>query len=901
MKNTIHIFKMKSTLLLSIILFFFIPQIFSQNTCATADPFCTGTTYNFPAGVNAPAGETGPNYSCLGSEPNPVWYYLKILNSGNLEIHMVGGNSTNDIDFICWGPFPDIASICGNLADGGAAGTSHHASGAGGGYPINSVIDCSFNASPEEWCYIPNAIAGEYYMLLITNYSNTACNIIFSQTAGTGTTDCSIMAPPITNNGPLCEGQQLLLTVTNPTAGATYNWTGPGGFTSTLQDPSISNVTTANAGTYSMTITVGGTTSAPVTTTVVINTNPVANAGVDQSVCAGVSATLTASGGPTYAWSEGSTTASITVTPANTTTYTVTATTNGCTGTDNVVVTVNPNPTATITGTTLASCGSSNGSATVSGGVSYLWSNGQTTATAINLAAGSYPVTVTDANGCTASTTATVTASAATTATATSTNETCGQSNGTVTAVPNGACGTGFTFLWNTLPAQATITATGLAAGSYTVTVTCNGCTTAASATITNLAGPSVSITSMTNATCSMSNASATATASGGTPNYNYQWSCTPAQFSATMSNVLAGTYTVSVTDANGCVATNTTTLTSSPGITSQIIGFINEDCGQSNGSATVSVNGGTAPYTYIWNTNPAQANATATNIPAGTYAVTATDAVGCSSSSNVTITTINFPTVTATSTNEFCDMSDGTATAIPSGGSGNYTYLWSDGQTTATATGLNGNSYSVTINDGFCTASASVFVTAIPGPDAGFSANPQILTIMDGPVSFLDNSSGNIVGWNWTFGDGTATGGVPSIEHSYENLGSFLVTLIVTDNNGCTDTVTDTIKVKEIYTFYIPNTFSPNGDGVNDTWYPQGLSVDSTKFEIKIFDRWGKLVFETDNWYPKTNSAEGWNGTFKNEGDVNKVLMDVYVYRIRTKEISGAKHEYIGRVSLIP
>ena len=121
--------------------------------------------------------------------------------------------------FACWGPFADPDAPCtGQLT--GSSTVSHHATGASTDYPSLNMIDCSFNASYEEWCYIPNAVVGEYYLLLLTNYSNSAQNMIFLQTTGTGATDCSIVAPPITNNGPLCVGQTLQLTVTNPVAGA---------------------------------------------------------------------------------------------------------------------------------------------------------------------------------------------------------------------------------------------------------------------------------------------------------------------------------------------------------------------------------------------------------------------------------------------------------------------------------------------------------------------------------------------------------------------------------------------------------------------------------------------------------------------------------------------------------
>ncbi len=874
--------------LLIITFLFLLPKTnYSQNNlCAQADPFCTGTTYTYPAGVNAGTAESGPSYSCLGSEPNPAWYYLQIANSGNLEISMVGGNSTNDIDFCCWGPFPNLAAACGGLT-GGVGGSSHHATGAGGGYPSGNVVDCSYDVSPQEWCYIPNAVTGQVYMLMITNYSNSACNIIFSQDSGPGTTDCSIVAPPISNNGPLCEGQTLNLTVNNPTAGATYSWTGPNGFTSTTMNPSIPNVTTANAGTYSLTISLNGQTSQPVTTTVVINTNPIANAGTPQSICSGATATLTASGGTTYVWNTGGTTATITDAPAATTTYTVTATSNGCTGTSDVVVTVNPAPTAVVSSTP-ASCGLNNGTATVTGGTSCVWSNSQTTSTITGLAGGTYTVTITDANGCTATGSCTVGNTPGGSVTLTETDENCGQANGTATATVNGGT-TPIQYIWSNTQTSQTITS--LPAGVYTVSTTdATGCTASGSVTVNNIPGPSLQVVTVTNETCSYGNGNATVNAVGGVAPFTYVWSNSAT--GATASNLHAGTYGVTVTDANNCTAMNSVTLTNAPPPTAAA-SATPADCGQANGTASVIANGGLSPYTYLWSS--ACTASTATNLQSGNYTVTVTDAAGCTVSAQVTVGLVNVVTATISSTPEYCNQSNGTIITTAVGGSGIYSYTWSNGQSTQSLTNLHAGAYSVTISDGFCTVIESITVGEVQGPVASFSVHPRVLTLMDGPVSFNDNSVGTVTQWNWDFGDNSPHGSGPDPQHVYQNLGEYYITEIVSDNNGCSDTITDSVKIKEIYTIYVPSAFTPNGDGVNDIFLPKGINIDPDNYELMVFDRWGKLVFRT------SNLLEGWDGTLNNKGDANHVVLDVYVYRIKLKEIDGPKHDYIGRVTLVP
>jgi len=311
----------------------------------------------------------------------------------------------------------------------------------------------------------------------------------------------------------------------------------------------------------------------------------------------------------------------------------------------------------------------------------------------------------------------------------------------------------------------------------------------------------------------------------------------------------------------------------------------------------------GTQPYVFNWNSNPAQVTQNLLNVPKGNYCVTVTDANGCTTTACVTIGQKPGPTASPISTNEICGQLNGTATVHAMGGLGNYTYLWSNGQTDSTATGLAQGTYTVTVSDLGCSTTETINVMETPGPTAAFTAHPKVLTIMDGPVSFLDNSVGNVVNWQWIFGDLTPDGSGSYLTHPYPIIGTYLATLIITDNNGCKDTISDTIKVKDIFTFYIPNTFTPNGDGYNDYFTPKGIDVDPNNYMEYIFDRWGNLIFKTNKWDPVRHIAgETWNGTVNNSGNFNDVVMDVYVYRIILREIdNGPKHEYIGRISLIP
>ena len=379
-----------------------------NNTCANADPFCTDNgMYEFPAGVNAGSGETGPDYDCLYTTPNPAWYYMRILNPGNIDIYMYSTPSV-DIDFCCWGPFSDPSSPCPN------------------GLTSNKVVSCSYAAAHTEHCLIPaTAQTGEYYILVITNYSNQTTNISFSKVAGTGTTDCGILPPLVSGGGPYCVGETIYLTAQGQ-AGATYSWTGPGGFTSTQQNPTRPNCTLNMAGPYTCTISVGSQSNSATTEAVVIYPQPTANFNY-TSVCRGTPTqfTSTSTTNPSgqqiqsFQWNfgDGQTGSgqNVTHTYANAGNYTVTLTTscgNGhCTSTKTQTVPVYAAPVASATATpnTVMYGGTATltASAGTTGSFNFHWEpanmvvnpNAQTTQTVALQATQTFTVTVTNPQG----------------------------------------------------------------------------------------------------------------------------------------------------------------------------------------------------------------------------------------------------------------------------------------------------------------------------------------------------------------------------------------------------------------------------------------------------------------------------------------------------------------------
>ena len=418
-----------------------------------------------------------------------------------------------------------------------------------------------------------------------------------------------------------------------------------------------------------------------------------------------------------------------------------------------------------VTSAAACSAGAGSGTATVTssggtGGVTYLWSNGQTTATATGLTAGTYTVTVTDANSCTVTASATVigAASGLVASISSQTNVLCfGGATGSATVSTTGGIGT-VNYLWSN--GQTTATATNLVAGTYTVTATdANGCTSTTSATITEpIQSLTATITATTHVACfGGATGSATVTPRGGMPPYTYAWPASAAnQTTATAVNLVTGTYTVTVTDANGCTATATATINQPTALTASISATSNVACfGGTSGSATVTATGGTSVYTYAWPVSAvSQTTATASNLAAGVYIVTVTDANGCTAIATATI--MQPATLTATisaTTNAACaGGATGSATVTAAGGTSAYTYAWpasAASQTTATASNLAGGVYVVTVTDAHgCTATATATIT--------MSVLPTLFAVTGGGAFCINDPgiavglSGSVIGFNY-------------------------------------------------------------------------------------------------------------------------------------------------------
>ena len=400
--------------------------------------------------------------------------------------------------------------------------------------------------------------------------------------------------------------------------------------------------------------------------------------------------------------------------------------------------------------------------------------------------------------------------------------------------------------------------------------------------------------------TCkNMCNGQITLTVTGGTSPYDYQWS--NGSHTQTLNNLCEGNYTITITDANHCTTSEIIQLASiNPPLL--ILSMTPDTCSLCNGTATVSVSGGSPPYEYTWLPGM-QSNSTITDLCSGEYIVRVSDSLDCSIIDTIDVTPVQSFDINVHSTPDVCFQGNGTATVIATGSSG-YTYDWGAGsiQNTPVISGLHSGTYNVTVTD---IKQCSEVISAVVGDSGDLNislfAYPKVLTLIDDlPVHFIGSSADNVVNWQWDFGDGTTYSGASSEEHTYFSLGTFLITLIGTGNNGCKDTAYENIEVRDIFAFYIPNAFTPDGDGINDFFFPQGINVDPENFEMWIYNRWGNMIYHTDVWYDDEYKCEGWNGTEDNLGTWNDAIIDVYVYHINVREIFGPEYTYYGKVVLI-
>ncbi|MFM7016870.1 MAG: gliding motility-associated C-terminal domain-containing protein [Bacteroidota bacterium] len=484
--------------------------------------------------------------------------------------------------------------------------------------------------------------------------------------------------------------------------------------------------------------------------------------------------------GYSYLWSNAATSTSINNLAAGTYSLTVTDA-NGCTTLQSALLVNQVAPSISSAITTNVSCnGASNGAIdiTVTGGTSplvYSWSNGQTSQDVSGLSAGVYTVNITDARNCININIFTISQPTALSANIISSATTCNLNNGSATVNSSGGSGA-YLYLWNNASTSSTLT--NLSTGNYTVTITdINGCSIIRSVTVTATLPPVVVQSALTNVLCNGDSTGAiTISVNNGTAPFTFLWS--NGAITQNISNLKNGSYTVTVTDANGCTNSKSFTITQPAFLSLANFSVVNTTCGQANGSAQINPAGGVSPYTYLWS-NGSTINQVV-NVSSGSYSVTVTDANGCTRRKNMAIANTTGPALTLVSkTDVSCfGLSTGAIDISVNGGLAPYSYQWSNSTTSQDLSGIPAGIYTVTVTDANnCTATASYTINQT----AAIAINPTITNAgcIANSGSVSTHVTGGVSPYNYTWSNGGASTFIT-------NLSAGNYSLTVTDNNGC-------------------------------------------------------------------------------------------------------------------
>ena len=396
----------------------------------------------------------------------------------------------------------------------------------------------------------------------------------------------------------------------------------------------------------------------------------------------------------------------------------------------------------------------------------------------------------------------------------------------------------------------------------------------------------------------------------GGTGNYTYLWLADNGFNSNDQDiyNLAGGNYTLTITDENNCSSSEIIEITEDAGIVlSYIISDYNSygvSCeNETDGFIDISISGGTAPYSYNW-TGPngfISNSEDLVNISAGNYNLELFDENDCIAQESFFLSEPEeLEALYGQDIAWICD-NGGSAFSQVSGGVEPYNFSW---------IGPNGfqnnNSYISQLDPGIYTLNIldqndcilednEILIEEIVGPVCQFSASSYEFMLSNDPVNFYDNSftdpnyNIDLISWEWDFGDGVISND-QNPSHIYDYPGLYYVWLTVEDENGCTHKTMKTINVLEEFFSYSPNAFSPNGDGINDTFQPILTDIDFNTYELNIFNRWGDIIFKTDNY------SKSWDGTFNGE----PMIGGVYTYKINYKTRRGVDQKEVGQIILI-
>ena len=673
------------------------------------------------------------------------------------------------------------------------------------------------------------------------------------------------------------------------------------------------------ATTYNVTVTnVHGCTSTA-TATVTEPTELTSTTSATDVSCFGGSdgtTTVVAQGGIapyTYGWSDAASQTTSTATGLPGATYIVQITdANGCTAANTATVNQPTNGLSTSISSANVTCnGGSDGDAaiTVSGGTApyiYNWSNGNITDNNTDLVAGNYTVIVTDANACTMNDSIIITEPTALAYTLQSTSLLCaGGDDGNIEITISGGTPS-YSYLWSNGSTDANLY--NIPGGIYSVTVTdANNCNIVVSNIELTEPNPVVATIYPQNSTiCLNSSQDLMSSVAGGNSPYTYSWNTSETSMNITVSPIDTTEYSLVVTDVNGCISEPTTAIVNvrAP-ITITATGDEIEICPGDPLNIIVDAQGGNGHYYYtLQDGSMVTDNFVVYPNQTMTYIITVSDDCGSPvGTASVDVTVLENPPLSFIPdvhygcqplTVHFSEQS------IDEG----QTYEWDFGDNSSSNIGTDKNPVHIYNNYGIF--DVALTVTSIDGckssqhiadlievyklPEAKFNANPATVSVIKPEVSFF-NYSIDAKDYYWSFGDGDSSMSDNPIHNYPEIADDYKISLIVVSDKGCRDTTYSSIRVNEVTTIYIPTAFSPDNDGINDEFYAVASGIELDKFNMLIYNRWGEVIFESDDLY------KGWNGKLRNGKYASS---GTYYWLITYIDNTGIEYKKSGNVTLI-
>jgi gliding motility-associated-like protein len=773
------------------------------------------------------------------------------------------------------------------------------------------------------------------------NYTVTYTTPAVPGPACSATFDLTVHPLPliVANDVTVCQGGSVTVSASGAT---TYSWS-PGTF---LSATTGSSVTFSNGTTTTYTVTGtdanGCINTDPVTVTV--NGNAPVNAGLDATICSGASTTLIATGALTYNWDNSlGAGASHTVSPTVTTTYTVTGTdVNGCLGTDAVTVTVNPNPNPVITGPSTYCAGNPAVLSTTQTYSTYTWSTGSTSATTTATSADN-PITVqvTNSFGCTGTSPAfnvnenpviiynsSVTICQGGSAIIHGIVQTTGGLYSETFTTPSGCDSVAnITLIVNPLPpvnagadqtvcfgSSVTLSAFGAAIYNwsggvqnnvpfipqstmeYTVTGTdVNGCINSDVVMVTVNSIPVI------NAGSDQSVCQGTSVTLEGAGGAGYSWSGGISNGVPFVPSVGTNTYTVTGTSPEGCTSTDQVVVVVNP--TPAV--FAGNDVVVCEGQTVTLTGSGAA--TYTWDNGINNGVAFVPTLGTTTYTVTGTSSAGCINTDQVNVIVNPNPGVSFLPGATLGCAPFTTSLTNTSTESANCTWTFSNGTTltgcgTVPVTFTQAGCYDVTLTTtslSGCTSSftANNIICVEAPPNASFAPSANQVSNLNTQINFTNTTTG-ASNYIWSFGDQSQTSTEINPSHVYptEPVGQYEVMLIAFSPFGCTDTAYSTIQIYEELIFYVPNTFTPDNDKFNPVFLPVFTAgFDPYDYKLLIFNRWGEIIFESNN------AEIGWDGSYGKNAEIGMCQDGVYTWKIEFKVTRWDERRIaIGHVNLI-